>query len=106
MRDVAAAHVLAALELPNRNDRFLINSESIWYKDLVQILKDNKEKIGYSKEIQSREIGYMTLKLGSFVYSDLKGIIPFLNKEIDIQSSKELTINHSSIKESLVEMAI
>ena len=106
MRDVASAHVFSALELPNRNDRFLINSESIWYKDLVQILIENQDRIGYTNKIQSREIGYMTLKLGSFVYSDLKGILPFLNKKIEIQSSQELKINHTNVKESIVEMAI
>jgi len=43
VRDVAYAHIQALFSqtLENRNDRFLLSAESLWVKDIIQILKDN-----------------------------------------------------------------
>ena len=104
VRDVAEAHIFAALDLKGRNDRFLIAKESVWYKDIIQILKDNQDKIGYQNKLKNREIGYFTLKIGSLFYPDLKYLLAFLNKKIEIVSAEELILTHD-IEASIVEMA-
>lgn len=76
VRDVAAAHIEAALspKFQNRNDRFILSARSLWYKDIIAHLK-----LKHSPKIKSRHIGYATIKFGSFLNPDLKTLIPFLD---------------------------
>jgi hypothetical protein len=62
VREVALAH-LRALQVPEaRNKRFLLSAESLWFKDIAGILKN---EFRGSYKVRDRELIYCTVKLAS-----------------------------------------
>ena len=88
VRDVAKAHIDSIFldNLSNRNDRFLMAAQSIWYKDICKLLQSNQDRIfdqiPHGNIQKNRNIGYITIKIASMIYPDLKTLIPFLNRPI------------------------
>ena len=67
----------------------MISAETLQYKDIVQLLKDKQDEIFEGKKfkkINSREIGYFTIKIASMFYPQLKDLIPFLGKDLQMKS--------------------
>lgn len=68
VRDVALAHLNAVKEEKAKNQRFLINSSSIWLRDISVILK---KKYGDDYTITTKDMAYPVYKVGSFL-----GVVP------------------------------
>lgn len=77
VRDVALAHCLA-LEKPGLSgERILLNKESWWFADMVNVFKDEFSQYGY--KIKTKSIGYCSLRIAAFFMSQVKIILPLLN---------------------------
>jgi dihydroflavonol-4-reductase len=87
-----------------RNKRFILSSQSLWFKETAQILKDKFP----AYKIKAGEIGYCPVKLASYFDSSIKLILPMWNKQIraDNKQSREiLGIQYIDASESIVAMA-
>ena len=114
VRDVAAAHVNAALlpELAGRNDRFLLAAETLWFEEIIKILQEHQEEIfgdASHEKIRTRIVGYFTIKIASSTfYPGLKSLIPFLGSKIQLDGQAAVTdlgVNYRDVRKSIVEMA-
>ena len=109
VRDVAEAHINAIMsdKFKNVNARFLVAAKSLWFKDIIRVLKED-EKI-HGKKIKTKILGRFTMTLGSVINPQLKNLLPFVDHELLIDGSlmaSELGISYRDVEESLREMAL
>ena len=88
VREVAFAH-LQALKVPEaRNQRFILASESLWFKEVADAIKARFS----TYPVVTREIGYCPIKVASWFDSTIKLTLPFWNKVLimDNKRSKDV----------------
>ena len=81
VRDLAYIHFLM-ISSPtfNKHGRYLIGSESMWFKEIIEILKKNQ-----NKRITTRVLGPYTIFLFGLISPQLRMIYPFLNQKMSIE---------------------
>ena len=89
VREVAFAH-LQAIKVPEaRNNRFALVSESFWFKQMAESLK---EEFGASYSFTTKELGYCPAKLASFFSIELKPILPLWGVVVTLNNKKSKDI--------------
>ena len=91
MRDLAKLHVLSLTD-PNfaKHGRYFAASQSLWFSEIIELLKNNRREIGLNKRIKTRVLGKLTLMVGGMVNPQIKLIYPFLNKPILLKMNQKL----------------
>lgn len=104
VREVALAH-LRGLQVPEaRNQRFILNSQVVWFKEMASYLKERYPRNG----IKTKEFGYCPVRTLSLVDSSVKLILPMWNKEFELvntRSREVLGIEYRTAEEAIVAMA-
>lgn len=87
VRDVARAHILS-MQTPHACDgqRFLITTESFWFRDIAKILSKEFGSQGYF--ISTIQAPYPFVWLYSFIDPESKQILDRLNRKILLNNSK------------------
>lgn len=110
VRDVAQAHLNAILIPEAANQRFILCSESCWFKDYGQWLDEAYGKQGSKKyKVITRELPLMLCTVVSWFDKELKTIMPLWGKErpMDTTATKEvLKIDFIPIRQSVQDMAL
>ena len=75
-----------------RLGRYFAAAESLWFGEIIELLKINRQEIGLNKRIKTRVLGQLTLMVGGFVNPQVRLIYPFLNKPISVKMDPKLTI--------------
>ena len=89
VRDVAVAH-LQGLKVPEAaGKRFILNAKAMWFKDMALGLKKNYPT-GFN--IKTGEIGYCPIKMASMFDASVKQILPFWNKNFDMDNTRSREI--------------
>ena len=104
VRDVALAHVMAMKNEESNGKRYILASECIWFEEIMDILRKEFSKYGYS--IVSRKVGYCPMKLASIFDSQIKLLLPFVGKDLKVDNSrsvKELGIQYRPIAQTIVD---
>ena len=73
-----------------RHGRYLTSAESLWFGDVIELLKNNRKEIGQKKRIKTRLLGQLTLMVGALVNPEVRLIYPFLNKAISLKMDPKL----------------
>jgi nucleoside-diphosphate-sugar epimerase len=91
VRDVARAHVLMLTDKRfNKNGRFLLSTQSLWFSEIIELLKKNRRETG-SKRIKTRVLGQIPLNIAAiFINPEVRQILPFVNKKIYIETDPRL----------------
>ena len=104
VRDAALAH-LRSLDSPKaKNQRIIIVSDNIWFKEMADILAAEFGPHGY--KIKTGEIKFWMLKVASWIDDTAKTIIPQWDKEqrLSNQLSKEaLGLTYIPYKQTIIE---
>ena len=68
VRDVAAAHIAAInnRSLSKFNGRYMISTQSIWFSDIINLLKKNHKELGLPR-IKTRVIGPLGINFAALV---------------------------------------
>eukprot|EP00347_Sterkiella_histriomuscorum_P000562 403375370 len=108
VKDVAQAHVNLIRQdiLKNLNGRFLVSSQSKWFSEIIQILKNDRQNHG--KKIKIKILGNFTLALGRLINPEIKHLMPFIDQELHINGTdfeRVFGIQYSNVEQSLREMA-
>ena len=106
VREVAFAH-LQGIKVPEaRNQRFILCTESLWFKQIAETLK---EEYGEFYKFKTGELKYCTVKLASFFDPSVRIILPLWRKSIILnneRSRKVLGIEYRDTKTTINEMAL
>ena len=106
VRDVAAAHVAAMTHPGAAGERFIVVGESVWMKDVAQILADEYRPKGW--KISTRAIPLWVARFLANFHPRLKQAKPFLGKASNFDTTKlqtELGVKPRSIEEMALSMA-
>jgi hypothetical protein len=67
VRDVAHAHVLMITDRRfDKNGRFLLATQSLWFSEIIKLLKQNQREIG-CKRIKTRVLGQIALNIAALL---------------------------------------
>jgi dihydroflavonol-4-reductase len=80
VRDVAHAHLQAIKIDEANNKRFILSSNSVWFKDVAEVLKQRYPR----QNIKSGELGYCPVKVVSWFDKSVKMILPMWNKSLKV----------------------
>lgn len=91
VRDAAHAHVLMISDNRfNCNGRFFLSKESLWFSKIIETLRLNRKQTG-SRRIKTRVLGSFGLNIAAlFINPQIRSILPFVNKEINLLMDKKL----------------
>jgi hypothetical protein len=51
----------------SKHGRYLTAAESLWFGEIIELLKNNRQEIGLNKRIKTRVLGQLTLMVGALV---------------------------------------
>ena len=105
VREVAMAHLQALKVEDAKNKRFILSSNSLWFVEIAQALKD---QYGAFYKIKAKEISYCPMKFASFFSATVKEMLPNWGKPIlmdNSSSQKILGIQYRDTKESIIALA-
>lgn len=87
VRDVALAHIKAIMmpSQTNKNGRYLLSTESLWFSEIINCLKDEEKKLG--AKIKTKVLGNFTLSIAKWINPEIKHILPFVNQELRIDGT-------------------
>lgn len=103
VRDVANAHLQAVLRPEAAGKRFLLSDDTIWFKDMFEILK---EGYGDRYKINTNELSYWIAWVGSFFDSQLASMLIFWGQEkeyVGKRAREELGIDYIPAKQTILE---
>ncbi|OZC06833.1 NAD dependent epimerase/dehydratase family protein [Onchocerca flexuosa] len=86
VRDVARAHILAMKETKSDGQRILINAETLSFRQIAKILREEFAKQGYS--VPRFKIPYLVLWLCARVDNEALQALPFYGHEDNFDNSK------------------
>ncbi len=84
VRDVAALHIAALKDDKTAGQRVLSAADSLWFKDISQVLKDSEPK----RKISTRVAPTFAIKLLGLFDPAIRGIIPQLGKAQPINNAR------------------
>lgn len=94
VRDVALAH-LRGLKIPEAaGNRFILNAETIWLREMAQYLYG---EFTPDYKIKTKELSYCTFRMAAIFIAEAKGLIPIWDKRLNLaneKSKKILGINY------------
>lgn len=79
VRDSALAHLRALDSVKAKNQRIIVVSDNIWFKEMADLLSDHYKPHGYN--IKTGEIKFWMLKVASWIDDTAKTILPQWDKE-------------------------
>jgi hypothetical protein len=92
VRDVASAHIVPLLDpfMLANNGRYLISTQSIWLRDIVQLLNKRHLELGIPR-VKARKLSLIEMNLAALLINPkLRELLPFLKHDLQIESSSEL----------------
>lgn len=105
VRDVAFAH-LQALKVPEaRNQRFVLNNQSLWFKEIAEILK---AEYGQWYKFKTGELKYCTLKIACIFDKQARLIAPMWGKSLILENQRSrevLGLDYKQSNNTIVAMA-
>eukprot|EP00347_Sterkiella_histriomuscorum_P002260 403368849 len=105
VRDVALAHLRAITVPEARNNRFILNCQGMWFKDIAETLK---AEYGKYYKVKTGELKYCTIKFVALFDKQAKMILPFWNKALNLDNRKSreiLGIQYQNTRDTIVGMA-
>ena len=106
VRDCARAHVLAMESDISGGKRYICSTESVWMKDIGNILRTEFQKYGY--RITKSELKYCTLCLGGICDKKARILKPYwakIMKASNARIKEDLHMDFFSIEEMTLAMA-
>ena len=68
VRDLANLHIVMAFHPSfNSHGRFLLSTQSMWFSEIIGLLKAKRTEIGLKKQIKTRVLGMPTMLLGALI---------------------------------------
>jgi nucleoside-diphosphate-sugar epimerase len=104
VRDTAFAHLQAVKVAAAKNQRFILCSGSLWFKEYAVTLKEAYPDYKFS----TKELGFCPVKVASWFDGTVKQLIPFWNRSQTADNTRSkavLSIQYVSPKESILAMA-
>jgi nucleoside-diphosphate-sugar epimerase len=104
VRDVAFAHLQGLKVKEAANQRFILCSKSLWFKEVAAAI--NTQLPGY--KIKTKELGFCPVKVASFVDPGVKQILPLWKKVSHIDNSRSqyvLGVQYIPAEDAVAEMA-
>lgn len=83
VREVAQAHLEAVLRPEAAGKRFILKAESLWFKEIAEILK---EEFGKDFSFATREVKYWMVYLVSFFDSKAATILPSWDRQVNLDN--------------------
>ena len=102
-RDLAQAHLQACKVEEAKNQRFIISAESLWFRDIAVILKEEFPRY----DIKTNDMSYCLMKIAGCFDSTARMMVKMWDMDMDLNSSKAkeiLGIRYRPIDGSLKEM--
>ena len=85
-------------------------TQSLWFSEIIQVLRARRAELGLGR-IKTRKIGRVGIYFAALVInSSLRELLPFVNQQLEIQTSAELAqamagYDYVTIEDSLFETA-
>ena len=89
MRDCAKAHLNAIKVEEAKNSRFILNGQSLWFREIAEFLK---AEYGQWYNIKSGELKYCTLKIAAIFDKQARLIVPMWGKSLVLENKKSKEI--------------
>ena len=91
------------------NGRYFLSERSLWFSQIIEILKDNNLLMGGKKRISTKVLGRVQLNLAAlFINPVIRDILPFVGHDLKLEMSPKLlqafTNDLIPIEQSLVAM--
>jgi dihydroflavonol-4-reductase len=90
----------------SKGKRYICISESLWLKEIAQILSGEFSKYGY--KVPLKPMKYCSAKSGGFFMTSLKDVLPYWNKEFQGDNSlikQELGIQFKNSNQAIIKHA-
>ncbi|XP_062522046.1 uncharacterized protein LOC134196841 [Corticium candelabrum] len=104
VRDAARAHVVALVSERAPGNRYIICGESLWMKEVAQIVYDEFSSQGY--RVPTRGMPKFFIWLASLFSSQLDAVLPRIGNEIQFSTQKmkeDLEISTRPVRESIID---
>ena len=106
VRDAALAHLRALDSVKAKNQRIIVISDNIWFKEAADLLNERYKPFGYN--IKNGEIKFWMLKVASWIDDTAKTILPQWDKEQRLSnklSIDALGMQYIPYKQTIIETA-
>jgi len=102
VRDVATAHLLAMTTPEAAGKRFIINGETLWYREIARTLAD----AGY--RVPTRELPNLVMRIVGLFDGTVRLILPMLGETVNLSNARAVEVlgwSYRDAKESILETA-
>lgn len=89
VRDVAKAHVEAAIRPEAAGKRFLLCREGIWFQEIAEILV---EQYGKTYGTKTKQLPLWLIKIVSWFDSQAKSVVQYWDKPLQIDNSRSISV--------------
>jgi hypothetical protein len=92
VRDAALAHILMITDSRfSSNGRYFLAERSLWFSQIIDILKDNNLRMGGKKRISTKVLGRIQLNLAAiFINPVIRDILPFVGHDLKLEMNPKL----------------